>query len=153
VPPQPVQERIARRLRLLAENPPQRRADQFRLEQLQHRFATYSQNWERMLREREEGRSRIPVGAVSESPSAGNAPSVRSVDPGESGSLYERYVAAKREHGQEVQVDQGAFEEQLASERRKLEDKLGHPVRFNVLVQGGRVKLAARKDTTGDEGE
>ena len=49
VPPQEQRERINRRIRMLAERTVNRRAEQFRIEQLQHRFMTYSQNWDRML--------------------------------------------------------------------------------------------------------
>ena len=57
VPPEVERTRFAQRLRTLAEREFTRRADQFRVEQLQHRFMSYSQNWERMLREREEARA------------------------------------------------------------------------------------------------
>ena len=49
-PPQIERERINRRIRFLSEQTVNRRAEQFRIEQLQHRFMTYSMNWERMLR-------------------------------------------------------------------------------------------------------
>jgi hypothetical protein len=43
--PQIERERIARRIRMLSEQTVHRRAEQFRIEQLQHRFQTYSMNW------------------------------------------------------------------------------------------------------------
>src|SRR5512139_3958851 len=68
VPPHDDSDRLGRRLRLLAEDSGGSRVDRFRLEQLQHRFQTYLQNWERMLRDREEGRAR--TGAAARTPAA-----------------------------------------------------------------------------------
>jgi hypothetical protein len=149
VPPTGLQERLERRLRLLAEEPSRQRTQQFRLEQLQHRLATYAQNWNRMLREREEGRGRFATpsapGGSRPAPPPPNGAAAGSVPPAEDGSLYDRYVAAKRAQGEEVAVDRGAFEAQIESERAKLQDRLGQPVRFDVMVADGKVKLAARK--------
>jgi hypothetical protein len=56
VPPVNDRESFYRRLRMVVDEPGQLRAsDRFRLDQLQARYGTYSSNWERMLREREEG--------------------------------------------------------------------------------------------------
>jgi hypothetical protein len=121
--------------------------EQYRLEQLQHRFMTYVQMWERMLREREEGRSRFPVRRPGEppppagTPNAGASASVKS----EGGGLYDRYVAAKQQTGEAVGMDQMAFHEQIAAQKKSLEARLGQKVRFDVLVENGKVKLAARK--------
>jgi len=148
VPPQAKHERIDRRLRHLAGETIQRRPDQFRLENVQHRFTTYAANWTRMLREREEGRGRFaaeggrqPAPAQSET----NAGATGSVSTPGNGNLYDRYVVAKRERGLEVKVSREQFESQLASEQQKLETRLGHTVRFEVHIADGKVKLAARK--------
>jgi len=203
----PVVERTAldRRFRALLERPDNRRSVQFKFEQLQHRFGTYSQMWERMLREREEGRSPYPIrrpgapppppppeplqpeparqapaaaspGGAGDSaaehrvagpdeptapvprldPSAQparpaahaasppNAPASASV-PSSGGSLFDRYVAAKQYVGQEAKVDQRAFQAQIERQRSAIEAKLGQKVRFEVVVEGGKVKLAARR--------
>lgn len=148
VPPHDDRDRLARRLRLLAESSAGSRADRYRLEQIQHRFMTYSQNWERMLREREEGRIRggAPVRhPTAESPAP--RPNVRqrsAVDDQGDGSLYDRWAAAKRSQGLEVGVDRATFEHQLAEQRTKIEAKLGNEVRFDVLIDDGKVRLAAR---------
>jgi flavin-dependent dehydrogenase len=63
-----------------------------------------------------------------------------------SDSLYDRYVAAKREHGEEVSLDRERFERQLAEKQEKLKAQLGRDVRFEVMVDDGKVKLAARKE-------
>jgi hypothetical protein len=149
VPPEVERARLAQRLRTLAEQTFKRRADQFRVEQIQHRFMSYSQNWERMLRDREEGRLQRSDGSsvprthphFEES----NGPTVTSVDSSESGSLYDRYVAAKRELGLDVRMGRSDFDQQLEQQREALQKKLGREVQFEVRVEDGKVKLAARK--------
>jgi hypothetical protein len=154
VPPQANHERINRRLRHLAGETIQRRGDQFRLENLQHRFTTYAANWTRMLREREEGRGRFAAdGRPQPAPARPetNADATGSVSTPGNGNLYDRYAVAKRERGLEVNVSREQFEAQLASEQQKLETRLGHAVRFEVHVQDGKVKLAARKAGSQEE--
>jgi hypothetical protein len=82
VPPHNDHSRFSNRLRALSGKPNRRRADQFRLEQLQHRFTSYAANWERMLREREEGRGRFggPAAAVPVPRAAANGGGHGSVD-------------------------------------------------------------------------
>ena len=65
--------------------------------------------------------------------------------------MFDRFVEARRALGEEVKVDRQAFEEQLAAQRSRLEDKLGHDVEFDVRVEGGKVKLAARRTGGGSE--
>lgn len=146
VPPQIERERINRRIRLLSEQTINRRADQFRLEQLQHRFQTYSMNWERMLREREEGRSaRDHTNPALRAPEATNEPTLPSVDTTDEDALYDRYCAAKGEHGAEVKVDRETFDAQIASQRQRIEERLGRKVRFEVQTEGDKVRVVARK--------
>ena len=149
VPPEVERARFAQRLRSLAEQNFNRRADQFRVEQLQHRFMSYSQNWERMLRDREEGRFARGEGASSRHThphvEEANGPTVTSVDSPGRGSLYDRYVSAKRQLGLDVRMNRSDFDKQLERQREQLQDKLGRQVQFEVRVEDGKVKLAARK--------
>jgi hypothetical protein len=41
-------------------------------------------------------------------------------------------------------LDRATFDAQIAAKRAKLEDELGKSVRFEVLVEDGKVRLAAR---------
>ena len=149
VPPVVERTRFTQRLRTLAEQTFHRRADQFRVEQLQHRFMSYSQNWERMLRDREEGR--LAQGDESSSPQTRphfeetNGPTVTSVDSSGRGSLYDRYVTAKRQLGLDVRLGRSDFDRQLDQQREQLQEKLGRQIQFEVRVEDGKVKLAARK--------
>lgn len=146
VPPQVERERINRRIRVLSEQTVNRRAEQFRIEQLQHRFQSYSANWERMLREREEGRS--ATGHTNPSlraQEAANAPAPPPVEKSDDGSLFERYRSAKEAHGIEVNVDRKTFDEQIEVQRQRIEQRLGRKVRFEVQVEDGKVRVVARK--------
>jgi hypothetical protein len=158
-PPVEERERLQRRLRMLTEQPPTSRPEQYRLEQVQHRFMSYAQMWERMLREREEGRGRSAA-ALREARRIGGAPPPRpdarpaaSVDAGEKDDLFDRWVAAKAELGQKVKVDRAAFAAQIAGQRQAIEERLGGNVRFDVVVDGDKVKLAARKVRPGSKQE
>jgi len=117
---------------------------------------SYSQNWERMLRDREEGR--LARGEGSSSPRTypqieeANGPTVTSVDSSERGSLYDRYVAAKRQLGHGVRMERSEFDQQLERQRGQLEAKLGRQVQFEVRVEDGKVKLAARKVRSRESG-
>ena len=146
VSPQIERERITRRLRFLSEQTVNRRADQFRIETLQHRFMTYSQNWERMLREREEGRKVQPHTNPELRAAAANDPPPAPGEGGEGDSLFERYCAAKAEHGIDVGVDRKTFDEQIAAQKKKIEERLGREVRFELRVEGDQVRVVAKKN-------
>ena len=146
IAPQIERERIARRIRFLSEQTVNRRAEQFRIEQLQHRFTTYSTNWERMLRAREEGRA--PSGHTNpalRAPDAANEKAPAAVHADEGDALYDRYCAAKAERGLDVNVNRETFDEQIKMQRQKIEDRLGRKVRFDVQVENGKVRVVARK--------
>ena len=146
VPPQTEKDRIARRLRLLSEETVNRRADQFRIEQLQHRFMTYTRNWERMLRAREEGRTaNVHTNPELRRAAAANVSRAPTVEETEGNDLFDRYCAAKGEHGHSVGVDRATFDEQISMQRKKIEERLGTKVRFQVRVEDGNVRVVARK--------
>ncbi len=142
-PPQNERQLIARRLRRLGEAGFRTHANQFRLEQLQQRFMTYSALWERQLRMREEGRrAGAPVQPAGARPNAGGA---KPVQGGEDGAqrLYEQYCAAKRSLGEDVRLDRESFAARLEKQKAALEKRLGKAVSFDVVVRDGKVKLAA----------
>ena len=146
VPPQEEKERINRRIRMLSEQTVNRRAEQFRIEQLQHRFMTYSQNWERMLREREEGRSIKPhTDSELRRSVTTNVAAAETVNQAEEGSLFDRYHAAKAERGLDVGVDRATFDKQIAEQRERIEERLGRKVRFDLQVEGDKVRVVAKK--------
>ena len=147
VPPQEEKERINRRIRKLSEQTVNRRAEQFRIEQLQHRFMTYSQNWERMLREREEGRAPQPhTDHELRAPATANATATNTVDTKDESSLFDRYSAAKAERGLAVGVDRATFDQQISEQRKKIEERIGRKVRFDVQIENDKVRVVARKE-------
>jgi hypothetical protein len=147
VPPESERTRIGRRIRVLSEQTINRRAEQFRIEQLQHRFMTYSQNWERMLRLREEGRTfQGHTNPELRKPTAPDSPSPPPVDDSGAESLFDRYVAARSEQGLTVSVDRDTFDEQIALQRQRIEDRVGRKVHFEVRVEDGNVRVVARKE-------
>ena len=147
VPPQDQRERINRRIRMLAEQTVNRRAEQFRIEQLQHRFQTYSQNWERMLREREEGRAgQLHTDHELRRSAPANGAAAESVEKAEGGSLFDRYRTAKSNCGLDVGVDRETFDKQIAEQRKKIEERLGRKVRFEVQIEDDKVRVVARKE-------
>ena len=107
---------------------------------------TYSQNWERMLREREEGRT-VPPHTESElrRPATANAAASSSVDKADESALFDRYQTAKAERGLELGVDRETFDKQIAEQRKKIEERLGRKVRFDVQIEGDKVRVVAKK--------
>lgn len=156
VPPLKEKSALAAKLRQMSDHPPRRSVDRFRAEQLQHRLMSYSANWERMLREREEGIQRgRPLRAVVASPvlpeATPNAGAPKAVDKAE--DLYSRWMGAKSSVGEDSKMTRDAFEEKLRGQRRQLEEKFGCAVSFDVKVDGKKVKLTARKRALASNGE
>jgi len=146
IPPEIERERINRRIRFLSEQTVNRRAEQFRIEQLQHRFMSYSQNWERLLREREEGRKAQPgITPEAQVLAAANVVPPSPVEEGEGDSLFDRYCAAKAEHGIDVGVDRKTFDDQIVAQKKKIEERLGREVRFELRVEDDQVRVVAKK--------
>ena len=165
VPPIREKTALARKLRHLSEHPPRQSSDRFRAEQLQHRYTTYAANWERLLREKEEGIQRgRPVKhsvAMSTAPkaeslpktaaTAANVPAAGTVRKTE--DLYSRWIKAKAGLGQTSGMSREAFDNKLEAQKRQLEKKLGCRVKFDVKVDGNKVKLTARKIAAASNGE
>jgi hypothetical protein len=141
-------------------------ADRYRLATLQGHYNSLAERWERQQAEKEAGRrpgqyaafkgpAMRPTGAgqrASESverqglnaaPAASVRPEGRSPDRG----LFDRYVAAKKAHGEDVQgLDFKQFAENLERERQKVRDKMGSDdFEFDVKDTDGRVRVVARR--------
>ncbi len=165
VPPIQEKDLLGRRLRLIADQQPRRSADVFRLTQLQHRFMAYRTNWERMLREREEGIRRYVPGRANQAlerdlqpkaaagPLPANDMTSASVQDNEGHDLYDCWKIARTGLGHDVTIDRDAFEKQIEQQRLQIEKKLGCPVEFEVRVGDGRVKLVARRSEHGEAEE
>lgn len=164
LPPTREKEVLRRRLRALAESSSEAHSgDRFRLDQLQHRFMVYATNWERMLRESEEGVRRYIPGKKNRDGAAVVPPRpqqattndrpVTSVDESDADDLFKLWCAAKAEIGQEVKIGRQAFEAQIDRQRRDVEARLDSKVAFSVSVADGKVKLTARRTGKSDDEE
>jgi hypothetical protein len=155
MPPTREKEILGQRLRALADTPEGAHSgDHFRLEQLQHRFMSYAMNWQRLLREREEGVRRFVPGqqdGVSHAVSPArqevmaNTPPPASVDHVDTDDLFERWCSAKAETGHEVKINRQAFEAQINRQRQDIEKRMDSTVMMDVTVADGKVKLTARR--------
>lgn len=155
MPPTREKEILRRRLRTLAEDSGGAHSgDRFRLDQLQHRFMSYAANWQRLLREREEGVRRFVPGRqegagpfVSPAPQEvmTNTPPPASVDPVDTDDLFERWCSAKAKIGDDVKINRQAFEAQVVRQRQDIERRMNSTVVMEVTVADGNVKLTARR--------
>lgn len=143
VPLPPERERIAleRRLRVMSRQEYRTAVDQFKLEQVLNRFTTYSQLWQRQLREREEARTRREVGSARPNVAAG-APVQTSGEDVE--RLHGRYLEALKAVGKDANVNLEGFRRALDSQRQALEAKGATVSGFDIVEEGGQVKVRAR---------
>ncbi len=143
VPLPPERERAAleRRLKEMSRRESRTSAEQFRLEQLLYRFATYNQLWQRMLRGREEARA--ASGAAARALNAERAASVAD-DGDEYERVFARYAAVLGQMGKAAPVSFGRFREVLEKQRRDLEGQGATVEGFDVFEDGPNVRVRAR---------
>lgn len=141
VPPERERAALERRLQELSRTEPATAAERFRMEQLLHRFATHNQLWQRQLREREEARQ----GAAA-ARRALNEPPPRPVP--EAGDEYRqafaRYLEALGGTGREAPVGFEGFRDALEQQRRQIESRGALVEGFEVVADGGNVRVRAR---------
>lgn len=144
VPPERERAALQRRLHDLSRDEARSTAENFRREQLLHRFMSYSQMWTRQLREREEARVAAAQAAKSSLPP--NAPPAVPVPPVGAGyeALHHRYVEALQGLGSRVSVNFERFRETLETQRRLLEAKGVTVEGYEVVQEGTQVKVKAR---------
>ncbi len=139
-PPEPERLALERRMRELSRLEAQTAAEGFRLEQLLYRFSTYNAHWQRQLRDREESRKRaaadeeINAGARAAVPPAGD----------EYQELHAAYTAALEATGAPGAVSLERFRDSLIAQGRSLEGRGAVVEGFDVVPEGGQVKIRAR---------
>jgi len=143
VPLPPERERAAleRRLKEMSRRESKTSVEQFRLEQLLHRFATYNQLWQRMLREREEARA--ASGAAARALNAERPAPVPNKGE-EYEAVFASYAAALGNQGKAAPVGFGRFREVLEKQRRDLESGGAIVEGFDVVEDGPNVRVRAR---------
>lgn len=139
VPPERERVRLEQLLREVSREEGRTTAEQFRLEQLQHRFSTLSQLWQRHVRDREEVRR--PGAAAPEAP---NATPAAPVHRDEFGTLFAAYAAELKTVGKKPTLDAAAFRKALEGQRGQLEEKGFDVDGFEVTRAGDEVKVRAR---------
>lgn len=160
-PPLENRKRLEQMIRQLTASESDSAADRYRFTTLQGRYNALCERWDRLQSEKEAGRrpglyGRFrPTGESSTEkpsspPNTRAAASVEQEDPAardRDRELYERYISAKKTHGENVKgYDFGSFVESLKREREKLQQHLGSvEIEFDVTQRDGRVKLVARR--------
>ena len=139
VPPERERAALERRLKELSRTEQHTAADRFRLEQLLHRFSTYNALWQRQLRGRETadvhgGRARANVAPATPVPPSDD----------EYRRLHARYVELLRAAGRASAVTPERFRETLEAERKRLVGQGGEVEGFEVVENGGSVRVRAR---------
>ena len=146
VPLPPERERAAleRQLREISRAEFRQTQEQFRLDQLMHRFATYNMLWQRQLREREEARQAGRAAALA---SAANAPAPAAVNVANGDeflALHARYLEELQASGAKAAVNFERFRQTLETQKRLLEERGVTVEGFDVVREGAQVKLKAR---------
>jgi hypothetical protein len=160
-PPTESRKHVEEMFRRLTVSPSESAAERYQLSSLQGRFYSLCERWERLQAEKEAGRRPGIHGGFSSTsaePSASrpNAAASASVEPDRGAGarvdreLFERYLAARRNRGEDVAgVRFEAFVGRLAEEREKLRDRLGaQEIEFDVVEREGRIKLVAKPRKT-----
>ncbi len=140
-PPELERKALERRMHELSRLEAQTAAEGFRMEQLLYRFSTYNAHWQRQLRDREESRKRIAA-AEEEINAARGTPVPPAGDEYE--ELHRTYTAALQAAGATGQVGVERFRETMGAQRRSLEARGAVVEGFDVVQEGGQVKIRAR---------
>lgn len=142
-PPEDLREHIRAALRRLRSDPANQLAENFRIGQLEARFNSFSELYNRRVREHEEGRS-----AVRPPPPAAEPDPLRGVVvAGAVGADAARalYDALSRDPDAARRFDYDGFRRYLERQTAAIRDKTGCAgVRFRLATEGGRLKLKAK---------
>jgi hypothetical protein len=141
IPPERERDALERRLRELSREEAPTPADEFRVQQLLHRFSAFNAMWQRQLRDREA--SRKGMTAPPEEINAARRAPVGAVED-EFERLHAAYVAALRAAGNTGTVSLERFRETLLTQRRVLEERGAAVEGFDVVQEGTQVKVRAR---------
>ncbi len=149
VPPERERSALDRRLKEISRGEPRSAAEQFKLDQLLHRFATLNTLWQRQLRDREEARgggARVPPEPARPAPTGPNVPVPAPV--GDAGvdyrTLFARYREALERSGRTSGVVFERFQATLEQQRLAAEARGAMVEGFDVVEEPTGVKLRAR---------
>ncbi len=143
-PPEELRERIRGALRRLRNDPTTQLADNFRTAQLEARFNSFSELFNRRVREREEGRApmRPPPAPAAEPDADRGVVVVGAVADAEARALYEGLA---RDPQSAASFDFASFRRYLERQAEAIRARTGCAgVRFRLASEGGRIKLKAK---------
>jgi hypothetical protein len=148
-PPEDLRHRVQAQLRTLRNSNAGTAVDRFRLADIEARFNSYNELFNRRLRDREEGRQRLPQqgpapAAVRYDPAAGIV-IARHPDPNAVSALYEALSSAGQEGAGGPRFDLATFGSYLQRQAAAIRDKTGcEDVQFRLAAEDGKLKLKAR---------
>lgn len=151
-PPIHPRRRVEETLKRLGNMEIEKPAERFRLQALQSRYNAMRELWEKRLAAREEGRAgpgRHVVPAVAPAGPGTDAGSGGSVQPRKRVSfapLFERYMAARKDLGEDVsKIRYEKFEELVRKQAEEIRRQTGSTkLSFEVQTVDGKVRLIGR---------
>ena len=154
LPPNDTRRRLEDLLRRMAGTNIERAAERFRLQNIQSRFQSMTELWEKRLAAREEGRTVTGRFPLSGRTKAGAAPgrdaepstSVRRKERTDLMPLFERYCSARRALGEDVsRLRYERFEELLHRQAAEIRRATGSKrLVFEIQTVDGKVRLVGR---------
>lgn len=148
-PPDEFRKDVVKKIKSILKAPFKKEATKFRLRMLITRFQTYKTYWERVLREREDGRyvrdifkAELRNKNLEQDRLAKSAPSSAERSLKQLYSTYED--ALKKSGGSGANLNFDSFKSSLIEKARKLKEEKGvKGVNFKVVVKDGKVVLKA----------
>ena len=154
LPPNDTRRRLEDLLRRMAGTNIERAAERFRLQNIQSRFQSMTELWEKRFAAREEGRTvtgRFPLSRQSGSSTAPGrdaepSTSVKRKERADLMPLFERYCSARRALGEDVsRLRYERFEELLQRQAAEIRRTTGSKrLVFEIQTVDGRVRLVGR---------
>lgn len=158
-PPDKETEDLSRQIRQFPVRYTLRVVHQFTFSNLAYRFNSLRERWNKWLHLMEtQGRMAVLAAMGVHNPAvlrrAMQAPGPRPVAPAPAETalpedpydrLYQEFVQAYRQVGQDVRLDRERFRQQVEAQAQMLRQKVGdRPLEFYVTIEGGRPKIKAR---------
>ena len=151
-PPTQLRGEVQKSVAILSNSPIQNTAMRFKFNSLCSRYQAFKRQWDDTLRKIEDGsyeRHRFKAnlrsrGAPPSKPGATGKTAAKS-------DLYQEYVDARLACGQSTDgISRAKLEKSIAKQRAQLEKKFGTDAKFQfrVAVEGGKVRLKAKRDQT-----
>jgi len=154
LPPTDTRRRVEDLLKRMGSVSIERAAERFRLQNIQNRFQSMTELWEKRFAAREEGRTvtgRFPFSgrtkaAAAPSSDADTSTSVRRKERADLMPLFQRYCSARRALGEDVsRIRYERFEELLHRQAAEIRRATGSKrLVFEIQTVDGKVRLVGR---------